>query len=222
MPGSAFSINTNPKLSSSSIDLCPSAKAQLDLLLKTLTEQGIAFRTKAYNYLDKSYRYNPFNRTTVHGSPIPILQTLYLNIEDKTPSYYFTSNTGKNLLFVKEFVDYAMGKGIEIGFYTTKQDWLNIMSSITTYNHQNSHNNDYFYDYQLPVHTSNMIPLSNLLNPFRQLKLWIPRFDSTFSMLFYSSFGDWDRPYMKQLKGSTTDLRRIGTDRVCVDYVENS
>ena len=56
---------------------------------------------------------------------------------------------------------------------------------------------------------------------FSGLPLWTPRYDSTPSMDFFSPYGGWDRPYIKQFSGGATNLRRIGCSRVNVNYIES-
>lgn len=218
VPRSAYSISYKRN---DTADYCQSPSDQIDNLLTSLALNNIHFRNSSYDYLDKHYVYSTaVPHSAMGGNNTIYLQTLYINVEDQNPSYYFSQNSTTNIIFMKELVDYAMSKKIEVGFYTTKQDWLNIMTRLVTHLHSNNHTNDFIYDYPLPVHKQNQITLTSLINPFHKLKLWTPRFDSLESMSFYSAFGDWDEPYMKQLKGGTTDLRRIGSARVCLDYVE--
>jgi hypothetical protein len=231
IPDSAFSVdqlknrgNGLQTNSSSMATYCSAPEEQILELNNTLALHGIYFRDLSYNYLSQSYgsRNLSFSASSISSSKI-MVQTLFINVEDNVPSYYFSLNSTANVLYLKRVVELCQSIGIEVGIYTTKVDWYNIMTSLVISHHNNLKANAYLYDsldFQNSVTAvSDPIMLTNVTNPFRQLKLWTPRYDNIYSMDFYSSFGDWNVPYVKQLSGGTTDLRRIGSGRVCLNYI---
>jgi hypothetical protein len=230
IPDSAFSVdrmkNRGTVTNSSSVTtFCSSPEEQILELNSSLALHGISFRDVPYNYLSQSYssRNLSFSSSSSVSSSKVTLQTLYINVEDNVPSYSFSLNSTLNILYLKRVVELCQSLGIEVGIYSTKVDWNNIMTRLVVNHHNNLKVNAYVYDisyFQSSLGTtSDPINLTNMTNPFRQLKLWTPRYDNIYSMDFYSSFGDWNVPYVKQLSGGTTDLRRIGSGRVCLDYI---
>lgn len=196
-------ISSSLYVSKNSIS-CGSAESQLDQLLTNLTSQGISFRR--YNYSTNSRQYNydistPTWNTTLH--PNPILQTLYINIEDDSPNLYFSTVHYENVEYLNSLVTYAESLGIEVGIYTTNRDWISILID--------KENGQTRYYFENGNYTT--------INPFARLKLWTPRYDGLYSLDDTTSINDWPRIFVKQLSGSSTAQRRIGTSRVCTDYI---
>lgn len=59
-------------------------------------------------------------------------------------------------------------------------------------------------------------------NPFRALPLWLPRFDDVANFDFFAPIWDWSQLHMKQTSGGSAAQRRIGSDRIGVNYVDDS
>jgi len=136
-----------------------------------------------------------------------VVKRLFVCFEDEIPNRYMSNNHGENVKFMLDLQHEAVSHGVQLGIYTTKNEWLNIMTT--------------------PVNGKPVYPLdataSNFtsINPFKDLPLWTPRFDSTNSMDFYAPFGNWTWVYMKEISGSTTALHRIGSDRVGMTFVSD-
>jgi hypothetical protein len=134
-----------------------------------------------------------FNITNTQGI---LIDTLYIDVEDDNPTRYFDSNAINNIKYIADFTNHAWDVyGIKVGIYTTKREWGQIMGPV--------------------VGTTN-------LNPFRKLPLWTPRYDSKYNFDFFSEFAGWTQPYMKQLKGGASNLRRSGSNRINQNYVDVS
>jgi hypothetical protein len=175
---------------------CDTPKKQLDKLLTSLQRSNIFFR-----------RTNESSTSSSHNHIV--LQTLYINIEDTAPNFYFSQYHYENFQYMKTFVKYAQSKNIEIGFYTTFLDWKIVMTDALPI--------QYFTDIREYVYYVNHSHFLNH-NPFSGFKLWVPRYDKINSMSFYTKFGNWSEAYMKQTSGGTTDFRRIGSSRVGTNY----
>jgi hypothetical protein len=177
---------------------------------------------------------SPTAMPTISGStgstPITI-QRLYVCFEDEVPNRFLSSEHHENVQFLLELLHDANMQGIQLGIYTTKNDWLNTAADITpneilvnaTQTHNASHpwsNTTYIVPGgQIVYHVSNVTVTAH--NPFSHLPLWTPRFDSRNSMDFYAPFGDWPRVLVKQVSGSTTALHRIGSDRVGMNFMDD-
>jgi hypothetical protein len=138
-------------------------------------------------------------------TPLVLLQRLFVCFEDEVPNRFLASEHGENVRFLLELVDEATAMGIQVGVYTTRNDWLNTVTDRI--------------GPQLVYHITNTTTTDT--NPFSGLPLWTPRFDSRNSMDFYAPFGDWEAPLLKQVTGATTALHRIGSDRVELNYMDD-
>jgi len=58
---------------------------------------------------------------------------IWIDIEDEVPSKYFSSNTDDNIQFMNEISSSLADYGIEMGIYTTKTYWENIMANVVGY-----------------------------------------------------------------------------------------
>ena len=193
---------------------CGNAKEQFNLILDTVISNNIDF--KRYLSLDTFNSQN--NSPSTHPTALPtqsphstvnLLQRLFVCFEDEVPNRYMSNNHGDNVQFMLDLQNEAVSHGIQLGIYTTKNDWLNSMTETV--------------DKATIYYTSGNDTNSNVtVNPFNHLPLWVPRFDSINSMDFYAPFGDWSRVFMKQISGSTTALHRIGSDRVGMNYVDDT
>ena len=132
-----------------------------------------------------------FNISNTRGIYI---DTLYIDVEDDNPTRYYDSNAAANINYIADFSNHAWDKyGIRVGIYTTKREWGQIMGPV--------------------VGTTNA-------NPFRKLPLWTPRYDARYNFDFYSEFAGWSHPYMKQLKGGASNLRRVGSGRINQNFID--
>lgn len=119
-----------------------------------------------------------------------------------------SNNHGENVKFMLELQHEAVRHGVQLGIYTSKNEWLNIMTAPV--------------DGQIRYPVDAAALNHTATNPFNDLPLWTPRFDSVNSMDFYAPFGDWARVFMKEVSGSTTALHRIGSDRVGMTFVSDA
>ena len=98
---------------------CVSAEKQLADTLASLQEQGIRVKRSG-------------DEGSTYGSE-PIIQRLYLDIEDESPSLYFDPKAEVNQQLVADFVTAAREQQVSLGFYTTATYWNNIMDNIALY-----------------------------------------------------------------------------------------
>lgn len=105
------------------------------------------------------------------------IQRIYINIEDESPNRFFSINHYENIQYLLNFIIAANNLDIQVGIYTTKNDWLNIMTN-KIYNNQISLSTSNVY-YVYP--TSNISYLT--YNPFSMLPLWVPKYDSASNMV---------------------------------------
>lgn len=140
------------------------------------------------------------------NSGLVVLQRMYVNVEDETPNRYFDGSAQVNVQFMTELVNEAVTHGVQMGVYTTRRDWLNVMTTTL----------------ETPSGRAQIYPLANstftATNPFASLPLWLPRYDGVKSLDFFTPFADWTKVHVKQLSGGSAALRRIGSLRVCTDY----
>lgn len=214
-------ISTSPYAINNAVS-CGSPEAQLDALINHLSLYNVSFR---YHHItdsdatNSSNSNNPFvlDYTPFYDRYIPnydtnslanvTLQTLYLNVEDSMPNYYFSYLHYDNVDFLWRYARYAQEiYGIEIGFYTSLYNWLDIMTDVNSNNQR-----VYFYS----DNSSDFVTR----NPFAQHKLWIPRYDQDNSMSFFRSFADWQEVFIKQTTGGSSDARRLTDNRVCTDFI---
>lgn len=207
---------------------CPPPSQQLQNIENYLNSHDVHFRS--YNFTNNgsftsSYQYdrsipswNISHFKAINSSSI-YLQTLYVNIEDTSPNSFFSSNHSENVAFLKALIETAESKGIEMGIYTTLRDWRGVMADATTtvqtgVNLYNISNVNYIYRFNNFIES---------INPFHRLKLWLPRYDNNPSMSFYTtSMADWQEVYIKQYTGGSTDSRRLGSSRICFNYIHTS
>jgi hypothetical protein len=163
------------------------------------------------------------------GNPIIPIKRLFVCFEDEVPNRFLSSTHRENVEFMLELLHDASMEGIQLGIYTTRNDWLNTAADITTSEmlvnatrNATHHWSNATYTVpggQVVYHLSNVTVTTH--NPFSHLPLWTTRFDSVNSMDFYAPFGDWPRVLMKQVSGSTTALHRIGSDRVGMNFMDD-
>jgi hypothetical protein len=201
IPNSPFAINSNLQ--------CDSPLLQLTRLMRYLNQSNILFRR--YNYTEGFIVYDrniPYYNTSALSSPI--LQTLYINIEDTIPNYFFSFDHYRNMDFLLTYVRYAVEiLGIEIGFYTSVYDWQNVLI-------------DQSSDTGEPIYLAANGSITYTTNPFGIHKLWTPRFDRTNNMNFFVPFANWTSVYIKQINGDSVSQRRVGSSRICADYMEDT
>lgn len=191
-------IGTSAYAIGSSIN-CGTPQSQLNKFLTACTAKGIYFqRTNETTFLNPGHIY---------------LKTLFLNIEDTAPNFYFSQHHYENVQYLLTFIKYAQSKGIEIGFYTTVLDWKIVMTDVRPIVHST--------DIPQTIYPINQTYHVHY-NPFAHFKLWIPRYDKINSMSFFTVFGNWSNVWMKQTSGGTSDFRRIGSSRVCTNYRLNT
>jgi len=181
--------------------LCTSAEMQVEQVVKYMSDNGIEFMEydsptglPPSNYVKQSFAGTNFNNVT--------LSKLFINVEDSVPNTYFNTEHSKNIEFLAEYINAAAAYGIVVGIYTTNSDWVNIMPEMI--------DNSLVYKLESSLST---------INPFTDVPLWLPRYDGLSNLDFFSPFEGWNRVAMKQLSGGSTDARRIGSDRICLDYM---
>lgn len=199
---------------------CGTPEYQLDTLVEYLRRYNITFRPHSLSESDSTSSnstdyfaldYTPFYDTTIpnyNTSNIQniTLQSLFVNVEDTMPNYYFSYLHYANVEFLWRYNRYAQEVyGIEVGFYTNYYTWLDIMT-------------DFRQGQRVYYHSANETQYATK-NPFAQQKLWVPRFDADNSMSFFRPFADWQTVYMKQTSGGSTEARRLGSTRVCTNYI---
>ena len=118
---------------------------------------------------------------------------IYINVEDSIPRRFFTNNSTKNLEYLLDLESAAWQYGIQLGIYTTLLDWYNIIEDLQT----------------------------NFVNPFRDDPLWTPQFDGVYSMDFFTPFSGWNAPFIKQVSGGSSEMRRIGSTRISYNYIKD-
>lgn len=195
---------------------CGSARYQFQQILSRLSEQDVSFShhlsstPTVSNTPSAKPTAMPTRAPTAQmtGSPTAgvTVKRLFVCFEDEVPNRYMSNNHFENVNFMLELQHEAVSHGVQLGIYTTKNEWLNIMTvnGSTTY----------------PLDADGSTFAS--INPFSDLPLWTPRFDSVNSMAFYAPFGNWSRVFMKEVSGSTTALHRIGSDRVGMTFVDDT
>ena len=111
-------------------------------------------------------------------SPVPAtIQRIFINIEDESPNRYFSANHYHNVQFLAEYVDRAVENGIQVGVFTTRQDWLGIMVDKVSHSPRSlSTRTDY---YRYPTSNSSYVEY----NPFYKLPLWLPKYDQQNNMV---------------------------------------
>jgi hypothetical protein len=209
-------IDSSVYIQSSSLS-CGTAKDQLDAIIATMDANNMHFRPHIGAGPPLSVTGIPTTKPTAFPTQAPssgthyIIQRLFVCIEDEVPNRYMSQKHKDNVEFLLDFDREAHMHGIQLGVFTTKNDWLNSMTDKV--------DGKTLYPVRLSGSSSNNMTETN---PFHNMPLWTPRYDSISSMAFYAPFGDWTVPFMKQTTGSTTALHRIGSDRVGTNYVDGS
>lgn len=138
---------------------CPSAKQQLTDTLDYFAANNIGVARRV-------------GEAGKENSPSkPLVQRLFLDIEDPSPSLYFDPDPAVNQLFVSEFVAAAADLDTPLGFYTTSSYWSTIMANSEEYSEEEG------------------------------FPLWYPRWDGEDNMDFFVPFGGWDTVRVKQTAG---------------------
>ena len=184
---------------------CPSAEKQLETIVKHMKNFNIDVgATDDAPSAAHPSGYTPisFNNTAPNNI---FISKIFVNIEDRVPNYYFSTDHSKNINFLVEYVNAAVANGISIGIYTTKADWLSIMPDLLPG--------------ILKVYRYKIGPSYTAINPFKDLPLWMPRYDGLSNNEFFGPFAEWTNVYMKQMTGGSAQARRIGSDRICNDYL---
>lgn len=111
-------------------------------------------------------------------TPVPAtVQRIFINLEDESPNRYFSANHYLNVQFLAEYVDRAVENGIQVGVFTTRQDWLGIMVDKVSHSPRSlSTRTDY---YRYPTSNSSYVEY----NPFYKLPLWLPKYDQQYNMV---------------------------------------
>ncbi len=97
---------------------CGSADDQVSASLSYLESNGVYIN--GYND-DKS------------TSKDPVLNKIWLDIEDEVPSKYFSEDISQNTDYLSQVVSSLEGKGVTVGIYTTITYWENIMGNVEGY-----------------------------------------------------------------------------------------
>lgn len=99
---------------------CDSAATQVLHTLQYLAEEGIAVK-------GSSLQPGPYFPDLV------TLNRIWIDIEDEVPSKYYSANTADNIAFLADITTSLQGYGIEMGIYTTKTYWSNVMNNVLGY-----------------------------------------------------------------------------------------
>ena len=118
------------------------------------------------------------------------IKNIFILVEDSTPNRFYDINATSNAVYLKGLANAAYLNHVKFGISTTKSDWEN-------------------------VYVKDRI----VRNDLAQVLLWLPRFDGIESMDFFSPFYGFTHVYMKQIGGGSSELRRIGSDRIGYNYV---
>lgn len=175
---------------------CGSASDQINSVVSHLTANDITFD-------------NHSKTSTFQDSSNIVLRRIFVNMEDDAPNLFFDGVHSVNVDFLTDMVNTAAGHGVQLGIYTTITDWFNIMTDT-------SENMTQIYR----AGEDGVVEIEE--NPFRSLPLWLPRYDSIASLAFFEPFAHWDHVLIKQLSGGSTLSRRIGSERVGVNYMDDS
>lgn len=198
---------------SSNID-CGTAQDQLQSILNSMHSYNMDFRRFASlngQPSDANDTHAPTARPTAMptttGNTYKVqIQRLFVCFEDEVPNRYHSMDHMENVRFMQNMTAEANRQGIQVGVYTTKNDWMNTMTDKM--------------DGQSVYRTSQ--DTHSTTNPFAHLPLWTPRFDSVNNMDFYAPFADWERVLIKQVSGSTSALHRLGSDRLAMNYLDEA
>ena len=146
-----------------------------------------------YNIIYIIFLRTPTNNPTIipslgHYSHLPTIlsttttnikiQRIYINIEDESPNRYFSMKHYENIQYVLDFIIAANNLDIQVGIYTTKNDWFNIMANKMYSNQISLSTTSAYYVYP----TSNITYLT--YNPFSKLPLWMPKYDGESNMVY--------------------------------------
>ncbi len=149
--------------------------------------------TNSPTFVPTTTTYTPSFGPTANPTIGANVWRIYVNVEDSIPRRFFTNNSTKNLEYLLDLETAAWQYGIQLGIYTTLLDWYNIIEDLQT----------------------------NFTNPFRDDPLWTPQFDGVYSMDFFVPFSGWNAPYIKQVSGGSSEMRRIGSNRISYNYIKD-
>jgi len=99
---------------------CDPAATQVKRTLDYLAEEGIWVN-------NSSLSPQPFFPI------ISILGRIWIDVEDEVPSKYYSPTVSDNTAFMSDIVSSLQSFGIEVGIYTTKTYWANIMNNENGY-----------------------------------------------------------------------------------------
>lgn len=113
MPTSPYSIANNI--------VCASPREQIDQTIGLLATNNIYFKGS-----NTFKRRNPINEVVE-------LTTMWLDVEDESPSTYYDPNPTANQAFLGQIKDALLSYNISVGVYTTKTYWNAIMDNAQGY-----------------------------------------------------------------------------------------
>jgi hypothetical protein len=99
---------------------CNDASTQVKKTLQYLAEAGIGVKNSSL----QPTPYFPLRAT---------LSKIFIDIEDEVPSKYYSPTIKDNIDFIKSIIENLQLYGIEVGIYTTKTYWANVMGNIKGY-----------------------------------------------------------------------------------------
>jgi len=99
---------------------CGTAQEQLQATLSNLNSNGVYFASA-------SGKQSPPSNAKV------VINRLWIDVEDEVPAKYYDADVAVNQVFMKDLVSAMNANDIQIGIYTTKTYWQNIMGNINGY-----------------------------------------------------------------------------------------
>jgi len=105
------------------------------------------------------------------------VQRIFINVEDESPNRFFSANHYQNVQYLAGCIDFAVEKGIQLGVFTTRQDWYGIMADKVSRSPRSMSTRTDYYRYP----TSNTSYVES--NPFYHLPLWVPKYDEANNMV---------------------------------------
>jgi hypothetical protein len=113
-------ISNSPYAKSKNI-VCESPEEQLNKLVTYLADHSIVFAGSEVSL------------AKVKGEVAFTLNRLWFDIEDETPSKYYSTNIQENIDFFNTLISTMEKQSIPVGIYTTKTYWQNIMGNMNGY-----------------------------------------------------------------------------------------
>jgi hypothetical protein len=144
-----------------------------------------------------TYSQHPTSQpTNVPGQDELIVRRIFLIVEDESPPRYYDPDQSVNQAYFKELQYTAHSYGYQLGIYTTKRYWEELMVTVS----------------------GNALTFERESTP-----LWVPRYDGLADMDFFVPFGNWTWPYMKQYEGGSSAARRAPyTWRINENYIDET